>query len=949
VEARVADFAGNTTASGSIPTQTVDVTPGPVGTATLALATASNDGVSTTDNITSIVTPTINGMFTATDATTRTELATGSITATLFIGPSTGGVPDKGDQILATDVPVSTTGTFTADNIPSLTPGSNQVISAALDYKGIYGSSVAGTTTLTISVGGNLTSSGVFDGGQLPVSNSGPSNNNNAYASQTYVGVSAYAGLGYSVTSVGDFNGDGYTDYLVSAPGNHSANVNGAGSSVMYLLYGGPNGLPNVSNLSSLSSTQGITITSSNTNDRGLQGLTVTDIGDFNGDGRDDIAISSNLNDTVYVVYGTNSNPGTINLASMTASQGFSVVCTGTYPAGSFFGQSVTGADLNGDGYSDLVMGYGYNGATAGNAYVIYGGSGGQAGNITIGPLGSNPTTVTGATHGSTVLSGTTPGGLGTDMTAVGDVNGDGYTDYLVTAPGGYGAGGTTPGMAYLIFGGPNGLLGNSGTAKVITAASLATMTASQGITVTSSTTSEHLGGQAQQGGNLVDADSYYVQYHSLSDLGNIGGNGTNYFAIGSPGAINPSSGGEGAGAVYVLPSQVSWSNVTLPTWTASSATWNASSLSSLTSHGGFVIYSQAFANATKGVAATTGSTTMTASDLGFSVSSAGDVNGDGITDFLIGAPSASNGQGAVFLVFGEAGGLPGQSSGAVNLDTLVSAGATQPFGTPGTAVEYMGTITNQTQTMGGSELGTDVTGGNFNGSGISGYAFGSYGQSVSPNVAPLQEGMSYSYNGTTAYLTQSYYNADNQVYYAASGVNHIATGTGTGDWVHGIGAAADSVDCGIGSDYVGIVDTKFMSITGGTSGSNTLVFEQSGLTLNLTSMGLKVQNFGTFDLDNQSNDKTTDPEGKFTGTTTGNTLQLSLSDVLSENGGPTHPITILGSSSSTVQLDGTSTLSSSNWYLASSKIIGTTPFDVYQNHSSSVAQLLIEHGVNVI
>jgi hypothetical protein len=208
-------------------------------------------------------------------------------------------------------------------------------------------------------------------------------------------------------------------------------------------------------------------------------------------------------------------------------------------------------------------------------------------------------------------------------------------------------------------------------------------------------------------------------------------------------------------------------------------------------------------------------------------------------------------------------------------------------------------------------------------------------------------------------------------IYYAGSntqnGVDLIATGAGNNDWVHGIGTDTlgkdgdttvqhDAVSGGAGNDYVGIIGTNFTSLNGG-GGANTLVFEGSNLTLNLTEMGLRVHNFETFYLNNQSNNASTDPRNQFTGETTGNTLQLSLSDILSENGAPgpvsntsTAHIMILGDSTSTVQLDGTTALT--GWtHLASTQTVGTVVFDVYQSTVNSVAELLIQHnaGISVI
>src|SRR4051812_12660721 len=48
------------------------------------------------------------------------------------------------------------------------------------------------------------------------------------------------------------------------------------------------------------------------------------------------------------------------------------------------------------------------------------------------------------------------------------------------------------------------------------------------------------------------------------------------------------------------------------------------------------------------------------ANDLaGYSVAEAGDVNGDGFSDIIIGAPGAATNTGEAFVVFGKASGIP--------------------------------------------------------------------------------------------------------------------------------------------------------------------------------------------------------------------------------------------------------------------------------------------------
>jgi len=109
------------------------------------------------------------------------------------------------------------------------------------------------------------------------------------------------------------------------------------------------------------------------------------------------------------------------------------------------------------------------------------------------------------------------------------------------------------------------------------------------------------------------------------------------------------------------------------------------------------------------------------------------------------------------------------------------------------------------------------------------------------------------------------------------------------------------------------------------------------------------VQNFGLFDLNNQTNNAATDPMGLFTGLTSNNTLQLKLSDVLTENGalGPLSPkMTILGDDTSTVDL------LDAGWVKTNStETVGGALCDVWHNDAmkaNTMADLLIQQGVGV-
>ena len=114
-------------------------------------------------------------------------------------------------------------------------------------------------------------------------------------------------------------------------------------------------------------------------------------VGDFNGDGKPDLAIGHNSGDTVSVLLGN--GDGTFQAAV-------------SYPAGS--GYSVAVGDFNGDGKLDLVTAN-IGGSFAGTVSVLLGNGDGSFQNAVNYPAGSVPYTV-----------------------AVGDFNGDGKPDLAV-------------------------------------------------------------------------------------------------------------------------------------------------------------------------------------------------------------------------------------------------------------------------------------------------------------------------------------------------------------------------------------------------------------------------------------------------------------------------------------------------------------------------------------
>ncbi|MBN1657397.1 MAG: FG-GAP repeat protein [Anaerolineae bacterium] len=167
-------------------------------------------------------------------------------------------------------------------------------------------------------------------------------------------------------------------------------------------------------------------------------GYAVGSAGDLNGDGHGDVAVGApkdrlalDKEGVVSVFYGRSQGlPGTPDWQ------------IGSGQSGSGFGAAVAGAgDVNGDGYDDLLIGapeFKYDGNTKGAVYLFLGSSTG---------LEAEPNWFT--------IGDQKDGRYGAAVAGAGDVNGDGYDDWLVGAPQQSCADlGENHGVVYLFLGG---------------------------------------------------------------------------------------------------------------------------------------------------------------------------------------------------------------------------------------------------------------------------------------------------------------------------------------------------------------------------------------------------------------------------------------------------------------------------------------------------------------
>lgn len=422
------------------------------------------------------------------------------------------------------------------------------------------------------------------------------------------------------------------------------------------------------------SGTRGFTLTGALDNDW-LSTAALTSVADFNGDGLDDLAVSTvgqdgdeaANNDTTrtYVLFGS-STPASLDLRDGLGSQG--VLIQGDTPAMEAPAKLAAAGDINGDGLADLVIANPFGDANAnngGNIHVVFGRS---SGTLALSALGA----------GGFMLHGNTVNGLsGVDVASPGDMNGDGLADLAIRTLNSDADAGT-PGAIHLLYGQTN-LAGSSIAVSDIGAS--------------------RAGFVIQPEGNASATEDYAL---SMSAAGDVNGDGLADLLIGSP---MDASQGIDAGRAYVV--------------FGSSGTASPLALSALaagTSPRGFMIRSAAVSDA----------------QTGYAVNAAGDVNGDGLADLIIGAPGMdgpADRSGAAYVVWGRS------QTSVVELSAISSAGN-------GAGLQIV--AENQVN----SALGISVaSAGDVNHDGLADVLVGAYFKDISSRV----EGRSYIVFGTTS------------------------------------------------------------------------------------------------------------------------------------------------------------------------------------------------------
>lgn len=396
-----------------------------------------------------------------------------------------------------------------------------------------------------------------------------------------------------------DINGDGIDDLVVAAP-NASPGAR-ANAGAVYVTFGTKDSSSTV-DVSSLNGTNGFVVEGAVAGDH--LGASVAE-GDVNGDNISDLIIGAdNAGGTkgeVDVVFGgTGAWPAAVvasNLVGSGGANGANGFRINGINAGDAIGTSVAAGDVNNDDVMDVIVGAPAANTNDGAAYVVLSSKNTWTGRTPVDLTALAGTTGTNGTSGF-VIDGISSGGekAGEAVTA-GDLNADGITDVVVSAPQATVSGRVKAGKSYVLFG------------KVAAWAS-------------------SVGLNGINGANGFHADGTGADHEAgkAVAVGDINGDGIEDLVLGAPGT-NIGAGVRN-GSVYTLyGKKAAWATaVDLGTLTAGST-----------------------GNRYDG---------DNGEEAGSSVDAGPDVNGDGVNDMVIGAPKAApsgrTDAGKAYVIYGS-------------------------------------------------------------------------------------------------------------------------------------------------------------------------------------------------------------------------------------------------------------------------------------------------------
>ncbi|MES2643920.1 MAG: MopE-related protein [Myxococcota bacterium] len=531
----------------------------------------------------------------------------------------------------------------------------------------------------------------------------------------------AAAWFGYRVAGAGDVNGDGYDDLIV---GGYKYSTSRGRA---YLYLGGASGITDTADLT-------LTGAAASSN----FGYSVASAGDVNADGYDDVVIGAYGSGYAYVYSGSASGLSTtanVTLTSPTASTNFGI-------------SAARAGDVNGDGYDDVIVGASGYSTSTGRAYVYHGSGSGLSSTVA--------TTLTGAASSNY---------FGISVASAGDVDADGYDDVIVGA---YGYSSYT-GRAYVFH----------GTSAGVYSSAITTLTGASGsnffgcsvaglgdanadgfddVAVGAYGYSTYTGQVTVYNGSgsgiitvaartLTGGSTYDTFGHSIAAAGDVTGDGYADLLVGIPVYASP---GVGRMTYYRGTSSSiasSGTSISAPSPYVSSPIVTGIGDVNADGYGDIAVGSSVYSSYTgityiylgsasgpSALADTTLTGGSTSYYFGKDVAPAGDTNGDGYDDVVVGAYAYSSSTGRVYLHRGSASGLSSTATSTLTGPSgsdyfgyaLAPAGDTNGDGYDDVFIGAYGAGTGGTVTLyrgGTSGLGASAT--TTHTPGVAGYAFG--------------------------------------------------------------------------------------------------------------------------------------------------------------------------------------------------------------------------------
>ncbi len=550
-------------------------------------------------------------------------------------------------------------------------------------------------------------------------------------------GENKYDESGYSVSDAGDVNGDGFDDVIVGAP---FADPSGIATGASYVVFGRVSGFDAAMNLSSLDGSNGFRLNGQALLDQ--SGRSVSSAGDVNGDGFDDVIVGAPVADSngdgsgaSYVVFGKAGGFNAVmDLSSLDGSNGFRLDGVAKYDAS---GISVSGAgDVNGDGFDDVIVGT----PLSNISYVVFGKVSGFDPSMNLSSLDG---------HNGFRLHGL--GTAGALVSGAGDVNGDGFDDVMINAPLAHksyqGYSYSVEGASYVVFGKASGFDAEMDFTNL----------------------------DGTNGFEVIGGGSLYGSRTSISGAGDINGDGFDDVVVG---------GATGQSVIFGKHTGFEAKQ----------------SILDLDGSDGFRL-----------VARNSGGYQNDISD--GNLSNAGDVNGDGFDDLIF------VNKGFAYVVFGRTSGFEYELN-LFNLDGK-NGFSVSGFGDPATGA------------------------GDVNGDGFDDLIMGA----PSADLNGDQSGSSYIFFGSRDFgqdgslLPEIKGTDGDDMLRGSRDAEHFIAGGGN-DNLLGVGGA-DVFDAGAGDDAIRIGDLTFASIDGG-DGNDALHLAGSGMNLDLSVLGDQIHNIET-------------------------------------------------------------------------------------------------------